>query len=46
MGDAEMRAIAEYIVAALTQNKPQSELASAVQDLCGKFPLPGHRKNT
>jgi glycine hydroxymethyltransferase len=46
MREAEMLAIANFIVAALTQSTPQGELATAVQTLCGKFPLPGHRKNT
>jgi glycine hydroxymethyltransferase len=43
MGAPEMHAIAEFIVAALTMSTPQSELAIAVQKLCGQFPLPGHR---
>jgi glycine hydroxymethyltransferase len=45
MGESEMHTIAEFIVAALTASRPPGELASAVQRLCGAFPLPGHRKS-
>jgi glycine hydroxymethyltransferase len=45
MREAEMQAIATFMVAALMQTKPQSELARDVRALCGKFPLPGHRSS-
>jgi len=45
MREAEMQTIAQFIIAALMQSKPPSELAQAVQALCMKFPLPGHRKS-
>ncbi len=43
MREADMRAIAEFIVAACKETKPPAELARDVQTLCAKFPLPGHR---
>jgi len=45
MREPQMQAIAQFMVAALTEAQPRDELAHAVQALCGKFPLPGHRGN-
>lgn len=44
MRASDMETIANFIVAALQASKPPGELALAVQSLCAKFPLPGHRK--
>jgi glycine hydroxymethyltransferase len=43
MCEAEMEAIARFMIAALKESKPRAELAHDVQTLCAKFPLPGHR---
>lgn len=43
MREADMQAIAGFIVSALKESKPPTELARDVQTLCGMFPLPGHR---
>jgi glycine hydroxymethyltransferase len=43
MREADMQAIAHFMVAALTETKPREQLAREVQTLCSKFPLPGHR---
>jgi glycine hydroxymethyltransferase len=43
MNEAEMQAIAEYMIAALKETQPRAALAKSVQTLCARFPLPGHR---
>jgi glycine hydroxymethyltransferase len=44
MREQDMESIAQFMIAALTESRPRAELAQAVQSLCLKFPLPGHRK--
>jgi glycine hydroxymethyltransferase len=44
MKESDMQSIADFIVAALKGTKNHEQLAREVQTLCGKFPLPGHRK--
>lgn len=44
MREADMEAIAGFMVTALEEQRPAAELARDVQTLCAKFPLPGHRK--
>jgi glycine hydroxymethyltransferase len=46
MREAEMRAIAKLMVAALLGKQSAHELALQVQALCGQFPVPGHRGNS
>jgi len=45
MREPEMRTIADLMMAALRQERPQSELARTVQAVCGKFRLPGYRNS-
>jgi glycine hydroxymethyltransferase len=43
MREAEMRAIAGFMIAAMTGAAPREELQRDVERLCAAFPLPGHR---
>jgi glycine hydroxymethyltransferase len=45
MREIDMHAIADFIAAALKESGTPEELAQAVQCLCARFPLPGHRKS-
>ncbi|HTE40427.1 MAG TPA: serine hydroxymethyltransferase [Steroidobacteraceae bacterium] len=43
MVEADMRAIAGFMVAAMVGSMPREELQRDVERLCATFPLPGHR---
>jgi glycine hydroxymethyltransferase len=43
MREDEMRAIAGFMVAAMSATRPREELARDVERLCEQYPLPGHR---
>jgi len=43
MREPDMEKIGELLIAALTQRQDTETLSKAVRDLCGRFPLPGHR---
>jgi glycine hydroxymethyltransferase len=45
MRESDMEAIANFIAAALKESRPTNELALAVQGLCAKFSVPGHRES-